>query len=456
MLDLVYFAESKLDFKLEEWQKTILRSPSEQVILLCARQAGKSTLSSILALHMAIYFPGTLILLLSPTQRQSAELFRKVKDLLTRLPFELTLLEDNKLSMQIENLSRIVSLPGSEDRIRGFSAVDFIIVDEAAYVSDDLFSAALPMLASSNGKIWLLSTPWRASGLFYRIWHNSDNSWDRHKVVITEVEHIASEVVEQHRSMLKPKEFQREYLCQFIDDSGMAFNLSDIENAISDNVIPLFGPENSVLEYKRNFRGRKLKGSMIRHYIGVDIGQGESYTAIAIVERVGSGKDSVYNVIHLGRLPIETQGPGILRSLNLLIARAELERCILIMDRTGIGKFVCEFAEQSGMKPRGITITSGIDPSGVRGGNWKTPKKDLVGTLQRFLWAKKLKIAKEMPLQTELREELAAFQVRTSPSQNEVFGVMECQRYDDLAMVIMLPIWYGENADWADIVYMAV
>lgn len=41
---------------------------------------GKSTVSSILAMHTALYQPGSLTLLLSPTERQSKELFRKVLD----------------------------------------------------------------------------------------------------------------------------------------------------------------------------------------------------------------------------------------------------------------------------------------------------------------------------------------------------------------------------------------
>ena len=55
-------------------------SRDRQVLLCCSRQAGKSTVVGALALHTAPFTPGALVLLLSPSQRQSAEIFRKVLD----------------------------------------------------------------------------------------------------------------------------------------------------------------------------------------------------------------------------------------------------------------------------------------------------------------------------------------------------------------------------------------
>ncbi len=41
----------------DAWQSDLLRSDARQMILLCSRQSGKSTITSILALHQAIYTP---------------------------------------------------------------------------------------------------------------------------------------------------------------------------------------------------------------------------------------------------------------------------------------------------------------------------------------------------------------------------------------------------------------
>jgi hypothetical protein len=60
----------------DAWQCGVLRSGASRVLLLCSRPAGKSTITSILAVHTALYEPGSLVLLLSPTLRQSGELFK--------------------------------------------------------------------------------------------------------------------------------------------------------------------------------------------------------------------------------------------------------------------------------------------------------------------------------------------------------------------------------------------
>ena len=73
-------------FEPDAWQQDILRSRAQQTIMLVTRQGGKSTVSSIRALHKAEYAPGSLVLLLAPSYRQSKELFRKVKDAYAALP----------------------------------------------------------------------------------------------------------------------------------------------------------------------------------------------------------------------------------------------------------------------------------------------------------------------------------------------------------------------------------
>ena len=63
-------------FTLDAWQRDVLISDAHQIILLVTRQGGKSTVSSIRALHRALYTPASLVLLLAPSYRQSKELFR--------------------------------------------------------------------------------------------------------------------------------------------------------------------------------------------------------------------------------------------------------------------------------------------------------------------------------------------------------------------------------------------
>jgi hypothetical protein len=67
----------------ESWQEDVLRSRPPRALLLCCRQAGKSSTAAAAACHEAIYTPGSLSLMLAPTQRQSSELLRKARSLLS-------------------------------------------------------------------------------------------------------------------------------------------------------------------------------------------------------------------------------------------------------------------------------------------------------------------------------------------------------------------------------------
>jgi len=159
-LDAVPFAEDRLGFVPDAWQAQLLRSRSQWILLNCCRQSGKSTTTAIVALHQAIYDPG-LVLCVSPSLRQSRELFAKVIGFLKSIEPVIPLEEDNKSSCELSNGSRIVSLPGDPDTVRGYSAPKLVITDEAAYVSDAMQAAIAPMLAVSQGRQIDMSSPSR-------------------------------------------------------------------------------------------------------------------------------------------------------------------------------------------------------------------------------------------------------------------------------------------------------
>ena len=72
-LDPVAFACEVLNFGTPDpWQIETLRWTEKRLLLNCHRQSGKSTTAAMIAVHRAIYDPGCLILLVSPSLRQSS------------------------------------------------------------------------------------------------------------------------------------------------------------------------------------------------------------------------------------------------------------------------------------------------------------------------------------------------------------------------------------------------
>jgi hypothetical protein len=238
-LDPVAFAV-ELGFTPDPWQTTVLRWNGKRLLMNCSRQSGKSTTAAILGLHRALYHPKSLVLLVSPSLRQSSELFRKVTEFSDRLAVRPKLLEDNKLSCSLENKSRIVSLPSSEATIRGFSGVNLIIGDEASRVSDDLYRTVRPMLAVSNGKLILMSTPFGKRGHFFEEWTNNQG-WEKIEVKATECPRINPQFLEEERRSLGEWWFRQEYMCEFMEALDNLFSYDLINKAVNSDIKPLFG-----------------------------------------------------------------------------------------------------------------------------------------------------------------------------------------------------------------------
>jgi hypothetical protein len=238
-LDRVAFARA-LGLEPDTWQEDLLRSTSDRVLLNCCRQSGKSTMAGLIALHQALYHPGSLILCLAPALRQSQELFAKVLGFYRDLDRPIPAQAERKLSLELENNSRIVTLPGSDKTIRGFSGVSLLIVDEASRVADELYFAVRPMLAVSGGALMMLTTPHGKRGVFYEEW-TGGAGWNRYEVPAEECPRISPEFLEEEQDALPSWVYRQEYECSFEETEDQVFTTEMVERAVTSEVTPLFG-----------------------------------------------------------------------------------------------------------------------------------------------------------------------------------------------------------------------
>jgi hypothetical protein len=239
-LDPVLFARQALGFAPDPWQQQALRWRGHGLLLNCSRQSGKSTIAALLAVHQALYRPRSLTLCVSASLRQSSELFRKVGDWFERLPIRPGMREDNRLSCVLDNGSRIVSLPSSEATIRGFSAVDLIIFDEASRVDDPLYYSVRPMLAVSRGRLIAMSTPFGKRGWWYEAWEHGGDEFERIKVPATDIPRITPEFLASELRNLGTWWFNQEYLCSFEESINSVFSLDLLEAAERADLVPVW------------------------------------------------------------------------------------------------------------------------------------------------------------------------------------------------------------------------
>jgi hypothetical protein len=224
----------------DTWQSRLLLSDHKRLLLNIHRQAGKSSTVGVLAAHTAVYQPGALVLILSPALRQSQELFRKCLQAYHALGRPVPPDSETRLTLELENGSRIISLPGHESTIRGYSGVKLLIVDEASRVPDELYYSIRPMLAVSGGRLVALSTPFGKRGWFHSEWIGS-GLWERYEVKAYECPRITADFLAEERRAMGVW-FDQEYMCQFIEPEGSLFRYEDITAMFDESVQPLFGP----------------------------------------------------------------------------------------------------------------------------------------------------------------------------------------------------------------------
>lgn len=244
--DLLYrmnalrFVRERLGFEPDAKQAAVMSGSIRRGLLNCTRQWGKSTVAAAMAVHRAWSWEEGLVIVVSPSARQTGEFLRKASGFARKLGIRPRGDGDNEVSLLFPNGSRVVGLPGSESTVRGFSAVSLLVIDEAARVSDQLYKAVRPFLAVKNGDLWLMSTPFGKRGFFYEAWANGGARWQRFTTTATECPRIGCEFLEEERAAMGEQWFRQEYLCEFVDASASLFDREVIERAFSREVKPLF------------------------------------------------------------------------------------------------------------------------------------------------------------------------------------------------------------------------
>jgi hypothetical protein len=448
--DAVQFARARLAFVPDSLQAKVLDGTIGRGLLNCTRQWGKSTVTAVKAVHRAYTDPGSLIVVLSPSSRQSAEFVRKAAGFVRKLGIKPRGDGDNETSLLLPNGSRIVGLPGVEATVRGFSAVGLLLIDEASRVPDELYKAVRPMLATGGGDLWLMSTPNGKRGFFYDAWTRGGPKWTRVRVPATQCARISPKFLEDERRAMGDRWFRQEYLCEFGEAEDGVFREESIERLKDGAVTPLYRAMGLP------FLDRVLTTHAAQYAIGVDLGQRQDHSALAVVEhrRVFTGeRDPVTwelkskvlrSVRHLERVPLGTSYEEVAQRVAWLARSPELaDRCAVVIDATGVGAPVVEMVRRAraGCQMVPVVITAG--ESETHGGGYqRLPKKDLIAGLQISVEQGELRIAENLEEGDTLLEEMRSMRVNVGPTGREKFGATAAGSHDDLVLAVALGVWW--------------
>jgi hypothetical protein len=207
---------------------------------------------------------------------------------------------------------------------------------------------------------------------------------------------------------------------------------------------------------------------------GLDLGQSQDYTALAIVERLDPPMEELpkeslasvlyrglhsppperpikkserkYIVRHLERFPAGTSYVDVCKRVVDVFSQPPLSGSNLAVDKTGVGAPVVDMLARSRprchLKP--IMITAGHTVA-LDGPGWNVPKKDLVWVLQVLLQGRRLFVPRTLPNATLLLTELEMFRVKISAAAHETFEAWRERDHDDLVLAVALACWVGER-----------
>lgn len=214
----------------DDWQRDLLRSDAQRILIVASRQIGKTRSSAAIALREALLNKRALVLIISPSERQSGEIFNNVCEYYDALGKPVPTRKRTELQLHLTNGSRIIALPDNERTIRVYSGVKLLLIDEAARVPDELYHTVRPMLATSKGKLLALSTPFGCRGWLWEAWEKG-TEWFKVQVRAEDCLRIPKEFLAEELASMGPRWFSQEYGLSFLAAVGSLFSPEDIAAA---------------------------------------------------------------------------------------------------------------------------------------------------------------------------------------------------------------------------------
>jgi hypothetical protein len=187
---------------------------------------------------------------------------------------------------------------------------------------------------------------------------------------------------------------------------------------------------------------------MTTYFIGVDLGQRQDHTAIAVIERA----EGLMMVRHIERVALGTPYPMVVASLREMVCRKEVRgRCALVVDGTGVGAPVVDMLRGAGLgcEITAVTITGGEREHRGGGGQRVTvPKRDLMAGVQVALEQGDMRIARRLKQAGSLVRELVDVRMTAGLGSGRVrIGADGYGEHDDLVVAVALACWRARRRE---------
>jgi len=231
---------------LDDWQKEVL-SYDKDLLLCTGRRVGKTYILARKACEEMVNKPNTPVIVVSLTEDQAQLIISMALNYLQDHYPKMIAKGQNKPTQKtitLTNKSKMISRPvgNTGDGARGFEG-GILIVDEASRMPRSFWIAGKPVLLTTNGRIWMASTPFGKQGYF---WERFDEAYNkkspsaRFKVFYISTEEVmknrpisdswteeqregALRILDEDRKEMSEIEYGQEYLGLFLDELRQFF-----------------------------------------------------------------------------------------------------------------------------------------------------------------------------------------------------------------------------------------
>lgn len=250
--------QKKIGFVPHEGQKKIIDCKERDIVVCAGRRWGK-TFACAYLVTKEILQPNKTVFVIAPDYGLTNKVIDEVLQNLSKITSKFSY---QKLPPKItlENGSTVEAKSAENPRAILGSATDLNIIDEAAFLNDDIyFRYVKPTTLSRKGKTVLISTP-NGMNYFYDLWLKAGKG--QFHFTSYQSPYVSGEELDKLKLVTPQKVFEQEYLGKFVTSAGAVFG--DLTELIDG--------------------GKEEPEKNASYIMGVDLGNKDDFTAITVME----------------------------------------------------------------------------------------------------------------------------------------------------------------------------
>ena len=365
--------------------------------VVASRQTGKTMLAQNQCIKWGIEKEKAVIMWVSPTYGQAIKVYKSILSSIQDAPFfHNSRATQGDAEISFTNGTVIKFKSGqAEDNLRG-ETVNYMVIDEAAFIKEDTFlEILLPMLNVAGRKLLIISTPKGRSNWLHKYFLrgvNGSTGYRSFRFNCYTNPYANPEIIRIAKESMPDLIFQQEYLAEFVEGAAIIENITELCNRRM-----IFLPEQGV-----------------KYYAGIDLALKNDYTVFTVVDQDG-------NMVYFDRFN-KVSASELKERLAKEINKWKPENTLIETNNMG-GVIYDDLRDLYN-----LTKIEGFNTSA-------TSKNEIINQMLNLFSSKKI----TLPNDPILKGELETFEMKVNPSGKVSFAGAQGM-HDDMVMSLAIAL----------------